>query len=639
MNRNYKMPRNLTLCSFLLFLGIINLTAQYSPQNRIISYNQQLCYDSTFTIRYYIPSGGFHEFLKNPKRLEFLLYRNFSDEPEIINMQKEDNYWMTSFSIKDTIVKIVLFAVRAVDSLELINDNFLDNNQNQYWDLILHHPGGKPVKGAHQSKAISYAGFSNIRKENIQTAISEIENELIHYPFNFSARLLFYSLLLKRYQNDDASGDFIKNDVETILKEAPQNETVLLYAISAYRMIGNENDIKEIQNQLMRINPKNTIEVWKAFQSIHEIEDEMMRVKELQSFLEDFPGSQFEETALAQLATSFTSRDDTTQILDTARKLMLRARQPIGANALSRISIALLKYPQYVNQAYRFISKAMQIINTSDLSSKPPEVELTDWKEQINQMNSYYNSVYARILIQKGEEKKGVDLLEKESQALLRSDIFFELANVYFQKGDFGKAIIPFARASYFEDPIADSSYAMFLTLTKKLNKSGQESENILNDQLIWVENKYIDKVLSKRSIRKSPDFDLEEKTGQWVRLSDQKGNIILLCFWASWSEHSKRLLVDIQELSEIYGRDVLFLTVSVDKDDSSIDHFLKRNRLFLPVLFYRDTDQQFRLQGVPTIFVIDEDMNIHFEHKGYRPDLMRILEVELEDLLGPVGE
>jgi hypothetical protein len=54
-----------------------------------------------------------------------------------------------------------------------------------------------------------------------------------------------------------------------------------------------------------------------------------------------------------------------------------------------------------------------------------------------------------------------------------------------------------------------------------------------------------------------------------------------------------------------------------------------------MTVLLNENLEKLYGLQGVPVLFVIDQDGNIHFEHKGYRPDILQVLDVELRDLLG----
>ena len=60
----------------------------------------------------------------------------------------------------------------------------------------------------------------------------------------------------------------------------------------------------------------------------------------------------------------------------------------------------------------------------------------------------------------------------------------------------------------------------------------------------------------------------------------------------------------------------------------------VKENEIRLPVLYNKNVDKKYELQGVPTLYIIDSRGYIRYEHKGYRPDIGKIMSIELEELL-----
>jgi hypothetical protein len=60
----------------------------------------------------------------------------------------------------------------------------------------------------------------------------------------------------------------------------------------------------------------------------------------------------------------------------------------------------------------------------------------------------------------------------------------------------------------------------------------------------------------------------------------------------------------------------------------------MTKNKIIFPVLINNGTDKDYRLQGVPMLFLIDGLGNIQFEHRGYRPDIGQNLTIELNSLL-----
>jgi hypothetical protein len=79
---------------------------------------------------------------------------------------------------------------------------------------------------------------------------------------------------------------------------------------------------------------------------------------------------------------------------------------------------------------------------------------------------------------------------------------------------------------------------------------------------------------------------------------------------------------------------DVQVLAVSVDEKASDISRYVRDNQLRYQVALVNDpVEKNFQLKGVPVLYVIDKQGNIHFEHKGFRPDLIQVLSIELDDM------
>ena len=93
-------------------------------------------------------------------------------------------------------------------------------------------------------------------------------------------------------------------------------------------------------------------------------------------------------------------------------------------------------------------------------------------------------------------------------------------------------------------------------------------------------------------------------------------------------------LLKQLETLSYDWGEDVLFLTVSTDRDIRELERFVYDHDITLPVLLDYGTASAYGVRGVPVTFVIDEKGRINFKHKGFRPDFDEVLTVELNYLL-----
>lgn len=634
-----QLSRKIVICVILqtfFFHSIptFRSTAKTIPKQLQRVTTKPLRYGEPFSIHYSIPPTGFKGFIKNPKELRLLIYKNLFDPPEAVEMSKIDGTWKTSITIIDTTVKMILFAFQAVDSLGLRSSKLIDDNDGDFWDTLVEDATGTPVQGAHQARALSYTGLGGKRREDLDIALKEVKEELSLYPDNYSARTLIYNILLRQYEFSTAIRRRIDREIDLILIQHPDEETVMNFALESYRMIGQTKKARKIENALIQRNPKGDQAAMKAFDEIMKLEDTSIRVERLERFLSEFPDTRWTEFALSNLASATIELDDSTKMVTIGDRLLEKSTSPAAASALAGIAGVLSEKQTELERAIAYAKRALTIIRSAKSSTKPPEISTTEWSEQLRTTEARYRDILGWAYLQQGKALLGLSELREAVKGTSQPGVYYHLAAALQKTGDIDEALVNYGRAAAFGGEIGDMAYDLFYDLWIQSQKKPEEMEAFLDEQAGWIEENYRERVLSQRSIRSAPDFELQDLAGGWVRLSDQKGNIILLCFWASWSKSSRLLLQELQNLSDIYGMDVLFLTITTDVNLTTTEDFVHENQLNLPVLLNEETDQDYGLRGVPTLFVIDSEGYIHFEHKGYRPDIREILKIELEDLL-----
>jgi peroxiredoxin len=136
------------------------------------------------------------------------------------------------------------------------------------------------------------------------------------------------------------------------------------------------------------------------------------------------------------------------------------------------------------------------------------------------------------------------------------------------------------------------------------------------NEELI---SKYKDSLQSKAEM----DFTLQDLDGKEWKLSDLKGKIVLLNFWATWCPPCQMEMPEFQKLYDRFGSDgdVVILAVastslegqSAEVSKDSVSEFVKGQKFTFPVLF--DTDgsvwKQYIQPGIPANYIIDRQGNI----------------------------
>jgi cytochrome c biogenesis protein CcmG, thiol:disulfide interchange protein DsbE len=108
------------------------------------------------------------------------------------------------------------------------------------------------------------------------------------------------------------------------------------------------------------------------------------------------------------------------------------------------------------------------------------------------------------------------------------------------------------------------------------------------------------------------PDFSLTAFDGQAYKLSDLKGKVVLLNFWASWCKPCEQEAADLEMAWRYYqpGGDVVFLGVDwTDTEPKAKDYLAKFDITYPngPDLGTR-ISQAYRTTGVPETYIIDRE-------------------------------
>ena len=113
-----------------------------------------------------------------------------------------------------------------------------------------------------------------------------------------------------------------------------------------------------------------------------------------------------------------------------------------------------------------------------------------------------------------------------------------------------------------------------------------------------------------------APDFNLKDLDGKSVKLSDYKGKIVILNFWAVWCQYCKQEMPDLNELNKELGKDNEAVIIAVDAQESSdtVKNYLSSNNINLKVLLDQDgsVSQTYGVTGFPTTFIINKDGSVY---------------------------
>jgi peroxiredoxin len=134
-----------------------------------------------------------------------------------------------------------------------------------------------------------------------------------------------------------------------------------------------------------------------------------------------------------------------------------------------------------------------------------------------------------------------------------------------------------------------------------------------------------------------APDFALKSNQGETLRLSDHRGEVILLNFWASWCGPCRQEMPLLNTINDRYSKlGFSVIGVNVDKDSALADKLLKDIPVGFPVLYDNLSlvSASYDVSAMPTTVLIDRDGNMRYIHKGYKPGMELDYEKQIKELI-----
>ena len=122
----------------------------------------------------------------------------------------------------------------------------------------------------------------------------------------------------------------------------------------------------------------------------------------------------------------------------------------------------------------------------------------------------------------------------------------------------------------------------------------------------------------------KAPDFELKDTEGKTVKLSDYKGKIVILNFWATWCPPCRTEIPDLIKASEELSKsdDAVIVAVNLTNGYNGetaerAKKFVKDNKMTMKVLLDEKDEaaMKYGIASIPTTFIINRDGTVYDIH------------------------
>lgn len=121
---------------------------------------------------------------------------------------------------------------------------------------------------------------------------------------------------------------------------------------------------------------------------------------------------------------------------------------------------------------------------------------------------------------------------------------------------------------------------------------------------------------------REAPDFTLKSTSGQNLRLSEFRGQVVLVNFWARWAGDSRQEIPALGRIHATYARAGLaVLGVSIEPDSRRAGEFATSLHVAYPVLIATDLTigRRYAIEHMPMTILIDRSGIVRYVHTGFQ--------------------
>lgn len=119
-----------------------------------------------------------------------------------------------------------------------------------------------------------------------------------------------------------------------------------------------------------------------------------------------------------------------------------------------------------------------------------------------------------------------------------------------------------------------------------------------------------------------APDFAVTMLDGRTIKLSELRGNVVMVCFWATWCPPCRQELAHLQEgvIDQFAGEKFVVLPISRGEERAVVEKFIVDNGYKFGVGL--DSDRAiydlYASNYIPRTFIVDKEGNVVYRTAGY---------------------
>ncbi|MFN8256099.1 MAG: TlpA disulfide reductase family protein [Bacteroidales bacterium] len=546
-----------------------------------------------------------------------------------IPMTKSGSIWTASVKLN----KEVFFTYYFDDG------NNQDWNNDAAWVSMVYNAKGQPLQGANYFMANLYrnGGFIDFKFTKSKEKSDEyIAKEIAAYPASIQANSTKWNSMLREKPGDETI-NIVKKELDKVYN-LNKNDEKATYTLSYwYTKTKQEAKANEIKNAWIKKNPKGYTAKSSAIEDFYNTEDSKKTVELGKNLLDNYPDLEpkEKESVYSVMISAYVGLKD----YENAEK-MLKESGLKNSSLYNSLAWPLIEKGEQLEKATKWANEGMKLAENPDPSNKPPYYSTKTWKQQNEQSLGMISDTYGYGLFQLGYSIAAEKQYEKSFTILKGDDedVNSRYVACLINNGNYAKAV-EVSDECLSKEKTNEALLKNYKIAWLKLGKSEADFDAKVGKLNANAKEAALEKMKKEMVNKPAIDFSLKSLDGKTVKLSDLKGKIVVIDFWATWCGPCKASFPTLQKITEKYkdNPNIVILAldtweqVSGDERTKKVKEFIESNKYTFTVLFDEDFVTKYEVSGIPTKFIVDRYGKIQFKTVGFSGETKMLSEMEAQ--------
>jgi thiol-disulfide isomerase/thioredoxin len=523
-------------------------------------------------------------------------------------------------------------------ALLLSSDDVRDENPDGYYTKLLHKGKESAESYIGEASLLNTAGGIVLMKPNLPKAKIAYDKAFVLNP-SLKKKLLYNYLSMNYRMDKDAGTTLIKENIALLDASKTRDEKDLILVYNLYNLIKDKEAAALAKTNVLKAYPTGTLAYNDDAAALNPIKDaktmDAMVNTIISKYKLDMANKQdtYKLSNLYYRLTNLYAKEKNIEKFDFyADKISNKVSR---AELYNSIAWPLAENNENTAFAAEISKKSLDLLIASrDDEFGVPYANKEEYLKSLDNTYGMYADTYALLLYRQGNFKDAITY-EDKSFAMSRNaspDMSVRYVTYLKADGQFEKAYAA-AEKLIQTGEATDSVKTDFKMLYAKLGKQGDytayvaklEEASALKEREAWLK-KMID--------MPAPAFTLANLKGEKVSLADFKGKTVIVDYWATWCGPCVASFPGMQKAIEKYKNnpDVVFLFINTWQNEQNreqvVKEFMAANtkytfNVLLDTKNKQDPSQydvisQYKVEGIPTKFIIDGNGNIRFKAVGF---------------------